>query len=146
MTPLNLIPLLFLRPLRLFLSSEDNRRIRIIVLKATHFPFVALIWAFEGSQRLLSHPKRASSTRIPHNIARPFSASQVSVERDRDVAKSLLQEPALSQSTSMVAGKVSDAPAGQAQGSADQDLIALVQNLSFQIEDLKAMVAGQQKD
>ncbi|RPA88044.1 hypothetical protein BJ508DRAFT_409955 [Ascobolus immersus RN42] len=45
--PLNLIPLFLLRPLRLFLSSEQLRGVRILLLKLTHFPFVAAIMAFE---------------------------------------------------------------------------------------------------
>ncbi|RPB18560.1 hypothetical protein L211DRAFT_854004 [Terfezia boudieri ATCC MYA-4762] len=38
--PLNLIPLIFLRPLRLFLTSTQLRRMRIALLKFTHFPLV----------------------------------------------------------------------------------------------------------
>ncbi|KAF2734929.1 hypothetical protein EJ04DRAFT_223379 [Polyplosphaeria fusca] len=44
--PLNLIPLL-LRPLRLVLPSDTVRRARIVLLKATHLPFVGAIWAYE---------------------------------------------------------------------------------------------------
>lgn len=46
--PLNLIPLIFLRPLRLFLTSTQLRRMRIALLKFTHFPLVAAIVAYEG--------------------------------------------------------------------------------------------------
>ena len=42
----NLIPLC-IRPLRLVLPSERLRSARIILLKATHSPFVMLIWAYE---------------------------------------------------------------------------------------------------
>lgn len=42
----NLIPLC-IRPLRLILPSERLRSARIILLKATHSPFVMLIWAYE---------------------------------------------------------------------------------------------------
>ncbi|KAJ5431546.1 hypothetical protein N7445_009278 [Penicillium cf. griseofulvum] len=48
MPPLNLIPLLCIRPMRLFLSAGTVRRVRIILLRATHLPFVALIWAYES--------------------------------------------------------------------------------------------------
>ncbi|KAF2473800.1 uncharacterized protein BDR25DRAFT_125097 [Lindgomyces ingoldianus] len=44
--PLNLIPLV-VRPLRLMLPSERLRSARIILLKATHLPFVGAIWAYE---------------------------------------------------------------------------------------------------
>jgi hypothetical protein len=45
--PLNLIPLLFLRPLRLFLTASTIRSARIVLLKATHSPIVAAIWLYE---------------------------------------------------------------------------------------------------
>ncbi|KAJ5178635.1 uncharacterized protein N7500_001334 [Penicillium coprophilum] len=48
MPPLNLIPLLCIRPMRLFLSAGTVRRVRIILLRATHLPFVAMIWAYES--------------------------------------------------------------------------------------------------
>ncbi|KAF4160114.1 hypothetical protein CNMCM6936_004117 [Aspergillus lentulus] len=50
----NLIPLLCIRPLRLFLPAGHIRRVRIVLLRATHLPFVALIWAFESSHRYVS--------------------------------------------------------------------------------------------
>ena len=42
----NLIPLC-IRPFRLVLPSERLRSARIVLLKATHLPFVAAIWAYE---------------------------------------------------------------------------------------------------
>ncbi|KAG5354534.1 hypothetical protein CJU89_6305 [Yarrowia sp. B02] len=45
--PLNLIPLL-LRPLRLFLTKNQQRSVKIATLKLTHFPLVFLIWSFEN--------------------------------------------------------------------------------------------------
>lgn len=37
--------------MRLFLSGETIRRVRIILPRATHLPCVMLIWAYESSQR-----------------------------------------------------------------------------------------------
>ncbi|KAL4999192.1 hypothetical protein BDV10DRAFT_165440 [Aspergillus recurvatus] len=54
MPPLNLIPLLCIRPMRLFLPAAEIRRVRIILLRATHLPCVALLWAYESSRRFLS--------------------------------------------------------------------------------------------
>ncbi|KAL3420020.1 ion transporter [Phlyctema vagabunda] len=48
--PLNLIPLVFIRPLRLFVRSEDLRNARIILLRITHAPIVAAIFLFERAQ------------------------------------------------------------------------------------------------
>jgi hypothetical protein len=42
----NLIPLC-IRPFRLVLPSERLRSARIVLLKATHVPFVAAIWCYE---------------------------------------------------------------------------------------------------
>ncbi|KAJ5567942.1 hypothetical protein N7450_010428 [Penicillium hetheringtonii] len=57
MPPLNLIPLFCIRPMRLFLSAEAVRRVRIILLRATHLPFVILIWMYESTLRgILSQP------------------------------------------------------------------------------------------
>lgn len=56
----NLIPLLCIRPLRLFLSAESIRRVRILLLRATHLPFVALIRAYEAIRR---HPPIMPNTR-----------------------------------------------------------------------------------
>ena len=44
--PLNIIGVL-LRPFRLVLDQKQYRAFRIRVLKATHWPFVAMVWAFE---------------------------------------------------------------------------------------------------
>lgn len=47
--PLNLLPLMLLRPLRLVLLTDTLRRARI----QTHISLVSVIWAFErGSDRL----------------------------------------------------------------------------------------------
>lgn len=47
--PFNLIPLILIRPLRLFCGPETLRRLRIALLKGTHAPIVASIWAYETS-------------------------------------------------------------------------------------------------
>lgn len=57
----NLIPLLCIRPMRLFLSAGSVRRVRIMLLRATHLPFVMMIWAYESSRRQLHRP----TTRLP---------------------------------------------------------------------------------
>ncbi|KAK1821272.1 hypothetical protein LTR12_004330 [Friedmanniomyces endolithicus] len=47
--PLNLLPVL-LRPLMLVMSAEKLRTLRIVLLKATHWPFVGLILAWERAR------------------------------------------------------------------------------------------------
>ncbi|KAL3458106.1 hypothetical protein BJX64DRAFT_234036 [Aspergillus heterothallicus] len=77
MPPLNLIPLLCIRPLRLFLPAEDIRRVRIVLLRATHLPCVALLWAYESSRRLLSSQSKHSVSRMtPRGLSHPTSTIQ----------------------------------------------------------------------
>ena len=54
--PLNLLPLVLLRPLRLFLSAPTIRSARIWLLRATHLPFVAAIWAYESLRERWRRP------------------------------------------------------------------------------------------
>ncbi|KAJ5506947.1 hypothetical protein N7453_005904 [Penicillium expansum] len=72
MPPLNLIPLLCIRPMRLFLSAGTVRRVRIVLLRATHLPFIALIWAYESKWR---HSKRQTSL-LPPMSARGQGTSE----------------------------------------------------------------------
>ncbi|KAF8855335.1 hypothetical protein BDZ45DRAFT_805084 [Acephala macrosclerotiorum] len=47
--PFNLIPLIFIRPLRLFVPADQLRTTRIFLLKATHLPIIGAIWLFEAA-------------------------------------------------------------------------------------------------
>ncbi|CAG8933459.1 unnamed protein product [Penicillium salamii] len=60
----NLIPLLCIRPMRLILSAGTVRRVRIILLRATHIPFVALIWLYESKWRNLKRQTQRPPTSI----------------------------------------------------------------------------------
>ncbi|KAI3154475.1 hypothetical protein CBS147325_1567 [Penicillium roqueforti] len=80
MPPLNLIPLLCIRPMRLFLSAGTVRRVRIVLLRATHLPFVALIWAYESKWR---HLKR-TTIQLPPMSARGQGTSEPTESRYRD--------------------------------------------------------------
>lgn len=71
----NLIPLLCIRPMRLFLSAGAVRRVRIILLRATHLPFVALIWIYESKWRNL---KRQNTQRPPASARGATSANETS--------------------------------------------------------------------
>jgi hypothetical protein len=57
----NLVSLL-LRPLRLFLPAEKLRSLRIILLKATHWPFVGLILAWENGRLYLNQRRNVNSS------------------------------------------------------------------------------------
>ena len=149
----NLIPLLCIRPLRLLLSSETLRSARIILLKSTHLPFVGLIWAYENSRRFVSKRMRLPppSTRrfLP---ARPLTASQAGLSRNdlwtpsasngvigldpRSPTKEHQAQPSTILMPRSALPNVDGGP----------ELVALIQKLSSQVEELTSMVAGQQKD
>jgi hypothetical protein len=75
--------LILLRPLRLFLSAEQVRSARIVLLKITHFPFVAAIWAYESAagrlQRISSRPTSNFSGSGPQSYSTPASAGVTTV-------------------------------------------------------------------
>ncbi|KAK4940826.1 hypothetical protein LTR10_019098 [Elasticomyces elasticus] len=146
MPPLNLFPLILLRPLRLVLPSDDVRRIRIAVLKATHTPFLALIWAFEKSTRIVfaAHPTIAKA---PHVTSRPLSGGQFSLGGAQDYARSPMTRRVPPAAMPPATPERANSTTKSAPGRADTaDLVALVQKLSAQVDGLTAMVAGQQKD
>ncbi|KAJ6024026.1 hypothetical protein N7540_004823 [Penicillium herquei] len=82
MPPLNLIPLLCIRPMRLFLSAGIVRRVRIILLRATHIPFVLMIWVYESSRPYSRH----STSRSPSLMTgrHSNSASEAGAPRCQD--------------------------------------------------------------
>lgn len=51
--------------MRLFLSADAVRQTRIVLLRATHLPFVALIWMYESSRQTRSRRQ----SQLPPNIA-----------------------------------------------------------------------------
>ncbi|PNS18651.1 Calcium channel YVC1 [Sphaceloma murrayae] len=65
--PLNLIPLV-LRPIRLFLTAEQQRTVRIALLKATHFPHVFTIQLYEGMRKRFLGRQRSTIRLAPSAI------------------------------------------------------------------------------
>lgn len=70
----NLLPLL-LRPLRLALSTQQLRHARIFLLKATHFPLVALILFYERALKLLDDRRRSGSPAVTPTLSLDSAAS-----------------------------------------------------------------------
>ncbi|KAJ9283594.1 hypothetical protein DTO021C3_8807 [Paecilomyces variotii] len=133
--PLNLIPLFFLRPLRLFLSAGTSRRVRIVLLKITHFPFVVIILAYEASRRYAS-----GSLQTNHYSAIP----------------TLRGHPAAAQAPSLASGKerISAGYGPEARGSESvpagrpgrlAEAINEVERLRSQVERVAATLALQQR-
>jgi hypothetical protein len=148
MPPLNLASLLFLRPLRLILPSEDVRSIRIVVLKATHLPFVALIWVYERSRRFVSHRAPTQLARAPHATNRPLSSSQLSLDPRRDLSRSSpTRSSALTRTPRQPSSLSANAQTESTSSTVDNaELVAVVQSLALKVDDLTAMVAGQERD
>lgn len=137
--PLNLIPLLFLRPLRLVLPSEDVRRIRILVLKATHAPFVALIWIYEQGVQILANIS-ASPVRRPR-ASRPLSGHFT------DGPRPALARTPTKPITPRASRTIFDRKERRLSVSSTNEIsemMSLIQALSAKVDDLAGMVAGQQ--
>lgn len=85
----NLIPLVVFWPLRLCVAPEMLRTWRIIVLKITHAPFVAIIWTFETLMRysLSRHAGRSANPKAPKGRRAPSSYG-IGKRKDKD-SKSL---------------------------------------------------------
>ncbi|OGM49307.1 hypothetical protein ABOM_004102 [Aspergillus bombycis] len=138
----NLIPLLCIRPLRLFLPAEHIRRVRIVLLRATHLPFVALIWAYESSRHYVS---RRNSQWPPiataRGSSRPVSSIQTGLAFSTADARSLSSGRARKQPNPEQYIGVRGRDAGPA-GSVDlADMIDEVERLRTQVERVAATVA-----
>lgn len=82
----------------------------------------------------MSKPSRAFQS-----TPRRLSASWHSFERDREPPKLSSKKPL----NKAVSGNVHD---GSNPSDINADLVSLIQKLTAQVDDLTAMVAGQQKD
>lgn len=120
---------------------------RILLLKVTHLPFVALIWCYEELRPLLSRKDFSSAARMSPIAGRPFSASQIDIGRDRTDRVPTPRAALIPADLLATPSKV-DPPSQAVVSTADihADLLSLVQRLSTQVDALTSMVAGQQKD
>jgi hypothetical protein len=116
-----------------------------VVLKATHFPFVAAIWAYENSRQFILP---VSSATVPKSPGRPLSACQAGPGRvraaNRPTPLAPNTDPTRETHTLNLFNATSAAPAASTATLAD--LVGLVQQLSSQVEELTSIVAGEQKD
>ncbi|KAF7512205.1 hypothetical protein GJ744_002367 [Endocarpon pusillum] len=145
--PLNLIALLF-RPLRLVVPAQTLRQFRILILKATHAPFVAIIFAYESSRLFSSHrshfpPAAGSSMHINYSRqGRPLSSNLS--------ARFTALKPALAPSTPQQPSQHQQHLPGSsssALSTADvAEMLTTIQKLSSQVDELSMKVAGQSKD
>jgi len=154
--PLNLIPLVFIRPLRLCISSEGLRRERVTVLKITHMPIVAIIYVFEAI-----HSKIKGDTPLFSTIG-PVTANTLPID---GASSSRRQKPFLSNRAKTYSQHFPELPnQDEAHSSGPQDFVVKskkegsvetvvvnnlaleqrVEELSTKIAELTALIMAQQ--
>lgn len=135
--PLNLIPLLCIRPMRLFLSAESVRRVRIVLLRATHLPFVTLIWAYESSRCRGSRRSSASPLMTIQSNSRSSSSSSGLGMR---YYQATAEGPSQGRTRLTNAGQTSDSR-GSGFEHGRPEMIDEVERLRAQVERLAAAMA-----
>jgi hypothetical protein len=147
----NLLPLL-LRPLRLVLSGPSVRNARIVLLKATHWPFVAMIFGYESGRAYLQSYSRAGgaigSKRTQHRtvkrLRRPLSRHALAMSRT---------PPSEVQTRSRVATGSFEGPTTRENGTVPFEdetcdaasMASMVAGLQRQLDALAVLVASQQE-
>ncbi|CBX94003.1 hypothetical protein LEMA_P036770.1 [Plenodomus lingam JN3] len=126
----NLIPLI-IRPLRLFLPSERLREVRIVLLKATHVPFVGAIWVYE----------QLANTHKPNSSAMSLSGPQI--PSSKKLPRLPVNSPRLLMADGQVARMHHTSRSHTRTGVPEPDaqLRNLVLKLSAQVEELTTMVS-----
>lgn len=147
----NLIPLLCIRPMRLFLSAGSLRRVRIVLLRATHLPFVTLIWVYESFRRKLH---RRNSQRPPTFAAKgsghrtfAFGTSSRCQDPHHPSADVRYAGPGKEQCTSTngVDQQAGARELGRAGRDEQVDMIDAVERLRVRVEQVAASIAVTQR-
>ncbi|KAJ5611316.1 hypothetical protein N7510_008035 [Penicillium lagena] len=137
--------------MRLFLSAGSVRRVRIVLLRATHLPFVALIWIYEKTRR---HAHRRPTCQLPpmlaaRDLGRRTSVIESSPSRCQDPL-----HPSVADTHCLGPGKAKtslDQHAGVHEpGRAEragqvEDMIDEVERLRAQVERVAATVGVQRR-
>lgn len=129
----NLIPLV-IRPLRLIVPSERLRSVRIVMLKATHLPFVFVIWAFEHLSDARSAKAKATSFGGPQSAAGSRRAPRLPVNSPRLLMGGFPNALGRTQHTNRPQTRTGPT-------ESDAQLRTLVTKLATQVEELTAMVS-----
>ncbi|GAQ41929.1 ion transporter [Aspergillus niger] len=152
---LNLIPLLCIRPMRLFLPAEHIRRVRIVLLRATHLPFVALIWAYESSRRYVSRgnsqfPPTATTTTSSRptssiQMGFPFSTHHAPLHASAQEGRSWASSRPKERSNPGQHPEARGPSSGQAGRGDTADMIDEVERLRTQVDRVAARMAFHQR-
>ncbi|KAM3424467.1 hypothetical protein BST61_g6471 [Cercospora zeina] len=138
---LNLLPLL-LRPLRLVLSPQRLRAARIVLLKATHWPLVAMILLYERALTLLEDRRKTRSSSVrrspnsPTSLRRPLYRKALSVSR----TSPLEEQPRTARSPA-----AASAPGSTAARDSAERLNSVVADLHAQVQMLTDLLVKEKR-
>lgn len=139
----NLVPLV-LRPLRLFLPAEKLRAVRIFLLKATHFPFVALILGWESWQLYWSERAKSSSGLVNRGLNTPTSLRRPRTQLP--VLAAGTRQISLDKQTRIVQSPTSKRlPNPAARSETFEALEVAVDNLRTQLETITSIIANERR-
>lgn len=138
---------LFLRPLRVFISSESLRRARIVLLKTTHAPAIAAISAYEYVEsRRRRQPSVLNSGPESSPVAsrRPIAKAPANSTGGRGRGTTAAR-PSSGAGEARSPQRRSQGHRSTAAPEQDGDLRLLVMKLSSQVEKLTGQLAEQQR-
>ncbi|CAD0094975.1 unnamed protein product, partial [Aureobasidium vineae] len=141
--PLNLFSLA-LRPLRLFLSSEQLRYSRIVVLKMTHLPHVLLINLYEKMQSVRRKNTTGFGLGSPRGIEKPPGWRR-SVLNKRLPSRYPLLAPNSRPDTGVDQLQVSQGSQPSAPAAINNDIKTVLDQLTLQIGQLKGVIEEQER-
>ncbi|KAI4738677.1 hypothetical protein E4T50_10854 [Aureobasidium sp. EXF-12298] len=141
--PLNLFSLA-LRPLRLFLSSEQLRYSRIAVLKMTHLPHVLLINLYEKVQSVRRKNTTGFGLGSPRGIEKPPGWRR-SVLNRRISSRYPLSAPNSRPDTAVDQSQVSPGSQPAVSAAAINDIKAVLDQLTSQIGQLQGVIEAQER-
>ncbi|KAH0090594.1 hypothetical protein KCU60_g13216, partial [Aureobasidium melanogenum] len=141
--PLNLFSLA-LRPLRLFLSAEQLRYSRIVVLKMTHLPHVLLINLYEKMQSVRRKNTTGFGLGSPRGIEKPPGWRR-SVLNKRLSSRFPLLAPNSRPDTGMDQSQGSPASQPSSSAAPVNDMKAVLDQLTLQIAQLRDVIEEQER-
>jgi hypothetical protein len=141
--PLNLFSLA-LRPLRLFLSSEQLRYSRIVALKMTHLPHVLLINLYEKVQTVRKKNTTGFGLGSPRGIEKPPGWRR-SVLNKRTPQRHPLSAPSSRSDTRVDQSQASPSSQPAVATVAINDIKAVLDQLTLQIGQLKGVIEEQER-
>jgi hypothetical protein len=142
--PLNLVSLA-LRPLRLFLSAEQLRYSRILVLKMTHLPHVLLINLYEKVQAVRRKNITGFGLGSPRGIEKPPGWRRSVLNKRPSTWGPPLTPTSRPGSSAMYQSQPPPSSQFPASAVADYDIKAVLDQLTSQIDQLRCIVEEQER-